>query len=216
MLKHGTTLSFSIAAACFALLTPGLALAENPNASTSPGTAANSTAVSQSVQQEAAQMVPAQARLVKTIDAQKAQAGGQFEAVVDGTVRLKDGTELPHGTVLIGKIAADQMHPDGTSRLALRFTEAKLKDGKTLPIRAMIAGVAAPSYGSDFTDGEATLPTWSHSTLQVDEIGALNHVDLHSRIAGQNSGVFIATKKDNVKLAAGSQLSLAIAVQGGA
>jgi hypothetical protein len=36
-------------------------------------------------------------------------------------------------------------------------------------------------------------------------------VDLHSRISSINSGVFVSTKKNDVRLAAGSEIALAIA-----
>jgi hypothetical protein len=203
MMKYGNTLSLSIAAACLALLGPGYARAASPGATANIGTIAQ--------QQEAAQMVSAQAHLLKTLDARKTRNGGQFEAVLDNSVHLKNGTELPHGTVLVGKVATDQMHPNGTSRLALRFTEAKLKDGKAVPIHVMIAGVGGPvedGYYGNYTDAP---PTWSKSVLQMDENGAINDVDFHSNISSADSGVFVSTKKDDVKLSAGSQLSLAIA-----
>jgi hypothetical protein len=209
MLKHGSTLSLSIAAVCLAFFTPWLALAATPATGPTDNTAMSSA----DAQQEAGQMVSAQAHLVRTLDAQKASPGQQFEAIMDQTVHLKDGTELPHGTVLIGKVATDQMPNGGSSRLALLFTEAKLKSGKTVPVRVMIAGVAGPSDDTSYLTGAAAPPTWNHGTLQVDEINALNDVDLHSRIVGANSGVFVTTKKDDVKLQAGSQFSLAIATQ---
>jgi hypothetical protein len=210
MMQCRKPLTLSIAAACLAFLTPGLARA---SANTAANSMAGSTAISPMAQQEAAQMVSAQVHLVKTLDARKTQPGRHFEAVLDSTVRLKDGTELPHGTVLLGKVVTDQMHTSGISRLALRFTEAKLKDGKTIPVHAMIAGVAGPAMYSGYMSSDTPPPAWSHSTLQIDEIGALNHVDLHSRIAGMNSGVFVSTKKDDFKLDAGSQFSLAIAAR---
>jgi len=211
MLKYGSTLSLSIAAACLAFVAPQLAKAANPNADATHSATMNRS----NAQQEATQMVSVQAHLVQTLDAKKATAGRQFEAVVDKTAHLKDGTELPHGTVLIGKVATDQMNSGGTSRLTLRFTEAKLKDGKTLPIRAMIAGVAGPAEYTGYMTGPTAPPAWNRTTLQVDQIDALNDVDLHSRIGGANSGVFVTTKKDDVKLQAGSQLSLALAAQKG-
>lgn len=209
MMQRGKFLSLSIATACLALFTPGLAHAATPGA----GATDASATLSPVAQQEASQMVSAQVHLVKTLDARKAQPGQQFEAVLDDTVHLKNGTELPHGTMLVGKIVTDQMHSNGHSRLALRFTEAKLKDGKTVPVHAMIAGVAGPANYGGYGSYGAPPPAWSHGTLQVDEVGALSHVDLHSRIAGANSGVFVSSKKDDVKLSAGSQFSLAIAAR---
>ncbi|HUA91981.1 MAG TPA: hypothetical protein VL991_05405 [Terracidiphilus sp.] len=202
-MKRGNTLPFLIALAGLVLFAPGFARASN--AGTADKAAADSYDAS-----TAAQMVSGQVRLAKTLDARKAQTGQQFEAVVDGAIHLKDGTELPHGTVLIGTVVADQMHSSGTSRLVLRFTEAKLKDGKVVPVRAMIAGVAAPGDYNDYASDNTAPPVWSQGAQQIDQIGALHDVDLHSRIAGADSGVFVTTKND-IKLAAGSQFSLAIA-----
>jgi hypothetical protein len=44
----------------------------------------------------------------------------------------------------------------------------------------------------------------------------MSGVDLHSQIDSQNSGVFVTTKKDDVKLGRGSNFSLAIAAEPGA
>jgi hypothetical protein len=213
-MKHGNFFAILIAAASLVVLTPQLVCALNLNSGAAGNTAMNPSSNTPAAQHEAAQMVYGQVHLVKALDARKAQAGQQFETVVDGTIHLKDGTELPRGTTLIGQIATDQMHPNGTSRLALRFTQARLKDGKMVPIRAMIAGVAHPAYDEGYMSDNSAPPVWTQSMLQIDEQGALGDVDLHSRIAGANSGVFVTTKKDDVKLAAGSQLSLAIAARG--
>jgi hypothetical protein len=210
MMKHGNILSISIAAAFLALLGPGYARAARPGASTSADNSTSDTADTSAQQQEAAQMVSARAHLLKTLDARKMQSGGQFEAILDETVHLKDGTELPHGTVLVGKVATDQMNSSGTSRLALQFIEAKLKDGKSVPVRAMIAGVAGPAGNSYDGINANTPPVWNREILVTDETGVAGDVDFHSDISAPESGEFI-TKKDNVKLSAGSQLSLAIA-----
>ncbi|MGB7264229.1 MAG: hypothetical protein WBC92_01870 [Terracidiphilus sp.] len=161
-------------------------------------------------------MVPAQAVLAQAIDAKKMQPGQQFQAKLSDTVHLKNGVELPKGTELIGKVATDKMGVDGRSTLALRFTKADLKNGKVLPIEATIIGIAPPEYGSawDGSDGQAPPNTWNGKTLQIDEIGALSGVDLHSAIAAQNSGVFVSSKKDNMKFSNQTQLSLAIAPRG--
>ena len=92
-------------------------------------TSTTSTVDSAIAQQQAALIVSAKIHLVKALDARKAQPGSQFEATLDGTVHLKNGTELPRGTVLIGTVAAGEMQSAGASHLALRFTQAKLKDG---------------------------------------------------------------------------------------
>jgi hypothetical protein len=174
-----------------------------------------SNANSSSARADAQKMVPAEAVLRKTLDARKLQAGEQFDAILNGKVKLKDGQELPHGTVLVGTIATDNMQQAGDSRLALRFTQARLKDGKSIPIEATIIGISPASSfdttGNPDTDGSGAL--WTPQTLRVDQVGAIRGVDLHSRIDGNNSGVFVAANKHDVKLSEGSRLALAIAAK---
>jgi hypothetical protein len=161
-------------------------------------------------------MVPAQAILENEIDARKMQPGQQFRATMSEAVRLKNGPELPRDTVLVGTIATDQMHAGGTSTLALRFSKAELRDGKVVPIEADIMGVAPPPDGGTwgYDEGAASLEPWNGETLRIDERGTLSGIDFHGSIASTNSGVFVSTKKDNMKLQRGSQLSLAIAARG--
>ncbi len=205
-MKLAYTLSLSTAVVSLALLAPQLARSQDPNMSSTSGNQA-------AEQQEAKQMVPAQVHLAKELDAQKLRQGDKFEAILDNKVHLADGTELTHGTVLVGQVVTDKMHSGGNSRLALQFTQAKLRDGKVIPIEAMIAGVSGPSENVGYTENSAGPPSWTPGSLQVDEIGVQPHVDLHSRVGGANSGVLISSTKDNVKLAAGSRMSLAIAAR---
>ncbi|HUB52040.1 MAG TPA: hypothetical protein VL986_07830 [Terracidiphilus sp.] len=159
-------------------------------------------------------MVPAEAELTKTVDARKDQPGTAFEARLRGTVHLKDGTTLPHGTLLVGQVATDQMRNNGVSQLALRFTEAKLKDGKTIPIVATIVGITGPPSGVDNGYGYDAPVPWDSKSLRYDDVGIMSHVDLHSRIGGVNSGTLVATDKSDMKLRLGSRMSLAIGEKG--
>jgi hypothetical protein len=207
-MKIGRFSFLSLAVACLALGAPALVRAQ-----ASDDNSASSAANASVAQQEASEMVPVSGRLLKTIDARKVQAGAPFQVVVDGTVHLKNGTELPRGTTLIGTVATDQMQADGNSQLALRFTQAKLKNGQVIPIEAMIAGIAAPIDDVGDEEADVALPSWNSGILQVDQIGAISHVDLHSAVAGAESGTFVSNRKDDVKLAAGSRLALAVAPQ---
>lgn len=174
----------------------------------------NSSALSANAHQEAAMMKPARATLEKTIDAKHDQPGEVVNAKLNQKIKLADGTELPNGTMLIGQISKDDMQQQGMSKLALRFDEAKLKDGKTVPLHATIVGFYGPgsSEMSMGTDQNQQMPNdWTDKTLQMDQIGVTKDVDLHSKISSHNSGVFVSTKKDDVKLRAGSELQFAIA-----
>ena len=181
------------------------------------GSAADPSSSSGTAQTVASEMVPAQAILDQRIDAKTAHPGEQFRAKLSKTVHLKNGVELPRDTVLVGTVATDNMNhgATGTSTLALRFTNAQLKDGKVLPVQADIMAVGPPSDSSagDYNNPGASILPWDGRSVQVDEPGAMSGFDFHSRIGGANSGVFVSTKKDEVKLSSGSQLSLAIAAK---
>ena len=210
-MRMNTALVIPIALATCALVYPGLVRAQD----STNGSSVDPSASQGQSQNEAAQMVPAQATLDKGIDAKKIQPGAQFRATLRQTVHLKNGTELPRDTVLVGTIATDQMRDGGPSTLVLRFTKAQTKSGKVVPIRADIMGVAGPAEGdpADYGILSFTLTPWDGTTTRVDEPGAVSGFDFHGRIGGQNSGSFVSTKKDDMKLPAGSQIALAIAAQ---
>jgi hypothetical protein len=157
-------------------------------------------------------MVPAKAMLSRTLDADKDHPNTTIEANLRNKVTLSNGTVLPSNTTLIGKITNDDMQETGTSKLALRFTQARLKDGKIVPIKATIVDIVTPnSYYGAGGMGDNMPNSWTDGTLAVDQVGVLSGVDLHSKIASQNSGVFVSAKKHDVKLPSGSELQLAIA-----
>jgi hypothetical protein len=161
-------------------------------------------------QSQAMQMVAAQARLDNPISSQSIQPGAAFHATLIETVHLKNGSELPRGTRLIGTVTKDAANGGGKVALALRFTQAQFKDGKTVPITATIVNIVSPESGYASETGVRSSTLWDPGTLQVDEVSAVGGADLHSRIGGENSGVFVADKKDEVKLPRASELTLAI------
>jgi len=175
-----------------------------------PGSQNKETFTDPSIASEAAQMVPAKAILTRTLDADKDQPNSTIEASLRGKVTLSDGTVLPSNTVLIGEITRDDVQQAGTSELALRFNQAQLKNGKTVPIKATIVEMMAPGADADAPND------WTDQMLEVNQIDVVSGVDLHSKIASDNSGIFVSTKKHDVKVPDGSELQLAIGPTGGA
>lgn len=216
------TVTMGLAFACYTA--PGTLRAQTTNPQPYDNTAAPSSAnipsrssdmnSSQAVS-EAAQMVPAQARLAQNLDTKNLQPGEQFKAVLQGKVRLKDGVELPRGTALVGTVASETAPPGAKSELALRFTQADLKNGQTVPIEATIVGVAPPATEDDASAEmlyNAPPDAWDGRAVSFDVNDALSGIDLHSRIAGQDSGNFVSTKS-NLKLGVRTQIALAIGSQ---
>jgi hypothetical protein len=207
-MKRESAVALAIATAAFTLLIAQFASAQ----------AAPSKDTSSAAMQQAREMVPALASLAQPIDATKVQQGDQIKATLSEKVQLKNGPELPSGAELIGQVTVDQMQNDGKYKLALVFTNAQLKNGTVIPIKATIMRVYPPeSYypsGDAINNAYANAHYWTDRTLQVDQPDSLTGVELLSRIAGGNSGNFVAKKKDEIRLSTGTVLGLAIAAQG--
>jgi len=193
-------------------LCPALLFAQTSNPGQATTTAKRSMRTGK---REAMHMVPASVMLLSSLDAAKMQPGMHFKARLTGKVHLVNGPELPSGTIFEGTVASDDMNIAANRKIALRFTQADLKDGTKIPIKATIVGVFTPSNEAAYSYNDASYApvpnTWNDGTLAVDQINVTSGVDLHSRIASRNSGVFATTKKDDVKLAQGSDLNLAVA-----
>jgi hypothetical protein len=194
--------TLAITAVVSALSMPALAQSASGLGSQSIQASADSAGAS-----EAAQMVSAVATLPHTLDADKAHLDTTFEVELSHKVTLSNGTVLPSHTVLNGRVTRDDMQTAGKSEFALRFDQAQLGDGKTMPIKATVVNVASPVFGADGYDASND---WTSQTLTVEQVNALSGVDLHSEIASNNSVVFVSTKKHDVKVPAGTELKLAI------
>jgi hypothetical protein len=194
--------TLALAAVISALSMPVLAQSASGPDSQSTLVSASSAGAS-----EAAQMVPAIAQLPHTLDADKDHLDSTFQVELSHRITLSNGTVLPSHTVLIGKVTRDNMQPSGKSEFALRFNQAQLKDGKTVPIKATILDIARPS-----SDSEEFIASndWTSQTLSVEQLDVVSGVDLHSEIVSNDSAVFVSTKKHDVKVPAGSELKLAI------
>lgn len=210
-MTNGTAFTLSLAAVL--VLSPSLARTQNTASRQSPQT----NATMPRGEHEALRMVSARTALHEDIDADKAQPGTPIRAVLRKSVQLTNGPELPAGTVIEGMVGKDDMNLDGRTKLALCFTKAELKSGQIIPIKATIMGIYGPEsiddQGNPVAAGGQEHNVWNDKSVGVDEIGALDGVDLHSRISSKDSGVLVAKKKGDVKLKRGSEIAMAIAPQ---
>jgi hypothetical protein len=164
--------------------------------------------------QQALQMVPAKAFLSRTVDAKNDRPDFTVEARIRNKVTLSDGTVLPAGTLLIGKVVQDNAQADaGKTELALLFNQARLKNGTVVPVKATIVGLYTTGSGDsgDTVDQDDNIPnSWTPQTSQLEQLSVTSGVDLHSSIASDNSGVLTSSSKRDIKLNAGSELQFAI------
>ena len=212
--KFATTLS--VAAIALTLLTPQFVHARTMDDSKPVSALPVDIPSAMEPQEKAQLMVPAQAALTKTLDARNAKPGQQIRIALSKTVQLKDGPELPRGTQLIGTVVADPASAKDDSKLVLRFTQAELKGGRVVPITATIVGVYGPANedsGHPVAAGTQEPNTWNSKIMEIDQTDPESGVKLQSKIASENSGTLVSTKKGAVKLLAGSEFALAISVQ---
>lgn len=199
-MKSGVTISLSVAALALASF-----LANDAQAKDKKNLPATEDVVSTRQESSVAFMVPAQATLVEPLDQKKLQAGQQFHAALGEKVELRNGPELPKGTVLVGTVAASEQTAGSGSKLVLRITTAQLKDGKTVQVKVTIVGVYAAGDEAD-----RQLNVWSQKAGATEEENVFAGVDFHSDTASSDSGSFVSSGKSQVKLPKGSGLSLAI------
>ncbi len=90
------------------------------------------------------------AELTKRIDTKNTKQGDEVDARVTDTAKLPDGTELPRGTKLKGKVTdvKAKSKEDKSAHLAFNIDQAVLKDGKELPVVVIVMSVTGPSQGS--------------------------------------------------------------------
>jgi hypothetical protein len=160
--------------------------------------------------------VPGVVLLTHSLDARKISPGATFQTRLIDTVHLNNGTKLPSGTLIIGTVVQDDMQPEGRVTFALRFSHAQLKNGKTIPIMATVLDV---STGTEAVENEQSVfepvlvvpRNLTSQSDQVDVIDVNPGIDLHGRANSPNSGIFVATTKNDIRFPTYTQIALALA-----
>ena len=91
--------------------------------------------------------------LEKMLHPKKVNVGDAVTARMTESTKLKDGTELPKGTHVVGKVTEVKAKADkeGPSKIGLLFDKAQLKDGKEIPLTMALVSVA-PRYEAGGVD----------------------------------------------------------------
>lgn len=138
-----TTLAWTAGVALVA--TGGL----NVGAQASAGAGENGAAAAQAgpASAGALQATNVQAELTKKIDSKDAKVGDEVAAKTTAEVRMPDGTKIPKGSRLMGHVTdvlpKSKENHDG--HVIFCFDHAVLKDGRELPVNAMVRAIAAPA-----------------------------------------------------------------------
>jgi hypothetical protein len=112
----------------------------------SSSTAAQSASASVTAQEA----VGVSAEFSRKIDSKNAKVGDAVEAKTTSDTRLSDGTALPRGSRLVGRVTDVQAkfkdNPD--SRVSFTFDHAVLRDGRQISIHAWMQSIAVPTVAT--------------------------------------------------------------------
>ena len=108
----------------------------------------------------AVEMSPVKGELVGKLDTASAKTGDSVVLKTKESVKTADGTEIPKGSKLVGRVTQVQPHGEGksNSQIALQFDHAELKGGQNVAIQSAIQSVA-PSTGDASPSSAGNLPS---------------------------------------------------------
>lgn len=168
-------------------------------------------------------LVSAGAQLTHDLNTKDAAQGQMVTAKLTTNVKTASGMKLDKGTVLTGKVEQVKKSEDkGPSRLSIVLDQARLKDGRTIPVKATLLGAYPASTGEDYADNGmngpmiAGQPHFIPSDQKIDqEPGTLSHVTMKSAVQSNASATFTSNDR-NINLKRGTRLQIAIAPMTGA
>jgi hypothetical protein len=96
------------------------------------------------------------------LDTKKSKAGDPVTAKTLNPLKLNDGTVLPRGTILTGKVTQVQAKSSGSAALAIVFDQLETTKGAVpMPVHGLLAAVAPAPSLSDAGGSTSDLPLGS-------------------------------------------------------
>jgi hypothetical protein len=101
------------------------------------------------------QLQPVNGELVGKLDSTSAKAGDSVVVKTRESVKTADGTDIPKGSKLMGRVTGVQARGEGkeNSQIAIKFDHAELKGGQNMPIESVIQSVSPAGSDSASTNG---------------------------------------------------------------
>jgi hypothetical protein len=97
------------------------------------------------------EMSPVKCELVSKLDSKTAKAGDSVVVETKASAKTADGTEIPKGSKLVGRVMAAQASGASentqNSQVVLQFDHLELKGGQSLPVHSQIQSIA-PAGGT--------------------------------------------------------------------
>jgi hypothetical protein len=92
------------------------------------------------------ELLPVHAQLMGNLDSKSAKLGDPVELRTQEKMKIADGTEIPKGTKIMGRVTSVVAHgkTSDNALVAVQFDHAVLKGGQSVAIRSEIQWVAPP------------------------------------------------------------------------
>jgi len=132
---------------------------------------------------------PLIAKFAVKLSSRNAKAGDVVAAKVVKAGRLPDGTVIPKGSKILGKIGSVQSKKDGNgnSLMTFRLDQVEIKDGAVVPIHGLVVAIGPPMAPKDLFG--------ANSVMNRGGTGSSNGLDPNT---GQ--GTAGAMDEDNIRL----------------
>ncbi|HZB88394.1 MAG TPA: hypothetical protein VE291_07040 [Terracidiphilus sp.] len=136
-----------LAAACFPLLA-------QQTGTTAPPPTENSTAPAA----QTADLRPVSGELVGKLDSKTAKTGDSVVIKTRSTVKTADGTEIPKGSKVVGRVMAVKPSDQGNdnAQVSLQFDHIEIKNGQNLAIHSELEALSPSGVEDTASAGPAT------------------------------------------------------------
>jgi hypothetical protein len=102
-------------------------------------------------------MSPVNGELVSKLDSKTAKTGDSVVVQTKASVKTADGTEIPKGSKLVGRVLGAKPSEAGeNSQVVLQFDHFELKGGQNLPVHSQIQSIT-PAGGSASASGSGAM-----------------------------------------------------------
>jgi hypothetical protein len=161
-------------------------------------------------------LVSANAELTQALNSKSTRQGQSVMAKLTSNVKADGKTELPKGTMLMGKVAEvqDANSNGNNTKISIVFNEARLSNGREVPIKATLLAAYPPVESGVAESASSYMVVQPYHISNDQKVqqdpGALSHVMMKSSVQSNVSGVFLS-KKHNINLHEGTRFQLAIA-----
>lgn len=148
-MKKGTALVTTVfAMASFPLLAQQPSPA-NPTAQQTPAETTAQSSQAATPTTPVAEMSPVNGELVSKLDSKTAKAGDSVVVQTKTSAKTADGTEIPKGSKLVGKVMGVHASTAGdNSQVVVKFDHLELKGGQSVPVQSQIQSIGSATSGS--------------------------------------------------------------------